>query len=124
MMTAFISDLHISEPRPEIGQHFIDFLGDQALKYNALYILGDLFEYWLGDDDTNPYLNKIRSALRKYTKTEIPTYFIHGNRDFLIGEKFSAETGIKILSDLPKIISQSQRWICPAQSISAHSRSA
>jgi UDP-2,3-diacylglucosamine hydrolase len=103
MITAFISDLHISEPRPEIGQLFIDFLGDQALKYNALYILGDLFEYWLGDDDTSPYLNKIRSALRKYTNTGIPTYFIHGNRDFLIGEKFANETGTKILSD-PTII--------------------
>ena len=103
MTTAFISDLHISEPHPEIGQQFVDFLASHALKYKTLYILGDLFEYWLGDDDTNPYLNKIRSALRKYTKTGIPTYFIHGNRDFLIGEKFSAETGIKILSD-PTII--------------------
>ena len=103
MTTAFISDLHISEPHPEIGQQFIDFLSHQALKYNALYILGDLFEYWLGDNDTNPYLNKIRNALEEYTKTGIPTYFIHGNRDFLIGERFSNETGIKILSD-PTVI--------------------
>jgi len=103
MTIAFISDLHISETQSEIGEQFIDFLANQAVNYKMLYILGDLFEYWLGDDDTNPYLYKIRSALRKYTKTGIPTYFIHGNRDFLIGEKFANETGIKILSD-PTII--------------------
>ncbi len=103
MTTAFISDLHISESHPEIGEQFVDFLTNRALKYKTLYILGDLFEYWLGDDDINPYLNKIRNALKDYTQSEIPTYFIHGNRDFLIGEKFSAETGIKILSD-PTII--------------------
>ena len=103
MTTAFISDLHISESHPEIGEQFVDFLANRALNYKMLYILGDLFEYWLGDDDINPYLNKIKKALRDYTRSEIPTYFIHGNRDFLIGERFSAETGIKILSD-PTII--------------------
>ena len=103
MTIAFISDLHISEAQSEIGEQFIDFLGHHALKYNALYILGDLFEYWLGDDDINPYLNNIKNALLNYTKTGIPIYFIHGNRDFLIGEKFANETGIKILSD-PTII--------------------
>ena len=103
MTIAFISDLHISEAQSEIGEQFIDFLGHHALKYNALYILGDLFEYWLGDDDINPYLNKIKKALKDYTQSGIPTYFIHGNRDFLIGKRFSAETGIKILSD-PTII--------------------
>ena len=103
MTIAFISDLHISEAQSEIGEQFIDFLGHHALKYNALYILGDLFEYWLGDDDINLYLYKIKKALKDYTQSGIPTYFIHGNRDFLIGKRFSAETGIKILSD-PTII--------------------
>ena len=103
MTTAFISDLHISQAQPEIGEQFIDFLGHNALKYNALYILGDLFEYWLGDDDINPHLNKIKKALKDYTQSGIPAYFIHGNRDFLIGKRFSTETGIKILSD-PTII--------------------
>ena len=103
MTITFISDLHISEAQSEIGEQFVDFLTNQASKYKALYILGDLFEYWLGDDDINPYLNKIKNALKDYTKTGIPTYFIHGNRDFLIGKRFSTETGIKILSD-PTII--------------------
>ena len=103
MTIAFISDLHISQAQSEIGEQFVDFLTNQASKYKALHILGDLFEYWLGDDDINPYLNKIKNALLNYTKTGIPIYFIHGNRDFLIGEKFANETGIKILSD-PTII--------------------
>jgi UDP-2,3-diacylglucosamine hydrolase len=103
MTIAFISDLHISEAQSEIGEQFVDFLANRASKYKALYILGDLFEYWLGDDDINPYLNNIKNALLNYTKTGIPIYFIHGNRDFLIGERFSNETGIKILPD-PTVI--------------------
>lgn len=103
MTTAFISDLHISESQPEIGEQFIDFLCNQALNYSALYILGDLFEYWLGDDDSNSYIVNIKVALNEYTSSGIPTYYMHGNRDFLIGERFSAETGIKIISD-PTII--------------------
>ena len=103
MTTAFISDLHISESQPEIGEQFIDFLGDQALNYSALHILGDLFEYWLGDDDSNLYITNIKVALNEYTSSGIPTYYMHGNRDFLIGERFSAETGIKIIPD-PTVI--------------------
>ena len=103
MTTSFISDLHISETQPEIGEQFINFLGNHASKYEALYILGDLFEYWLGDDDSNPYFIRIKTAIREYTETGIPTYFIHGNRDFLIGDKFSNETGVKLLAD-PTII--------------------
>ena len=73
MTIAFISDLHISEAQSEIGEQFVDFLTNQASKYKALYILGDLFEYWLGDDDINHYLNSIIIALLNYTKTGIPT---------------------------------------------------
>ena len=87
MTTTFISDLHISESQPEIGEQFIDFMNNQAQKIEALYILGDLFEYWIGDDEPNTYFNKIKSALKKYTHNGIPVYFIHGNRDFLIGKE-------------------------------------
>ena len=103
MTTAFISDLHISESQPEIGEQFINFLSHQALNYSALYILGDLFEYWLGDDDSNSYITNIKIALNEYTSSRIPTYYMHGNRDFLIGERFSAETGIRIIPD-PTVI--------------------
>ena len=103
MTTFFISDIHISEQYPEIGEQLIDFLENQAQQSDALYILGDLFEYWLGDDDTNPEYKKIQSALKLYTDKKTPTYFMHGNRDFLIGKTFANETGITILSD-PSII--------------------
>lgn len=103
MTILFVSDIHISEKNPEIGEQFIDFLEKQARQSEALYILGDLFDYWLGDDDPNPEYKKIKSALTQYTNKEIPTYFMHGNRDFLIGGSFANETGIKIISD-PSII--------------------
>ena len=103
MTITFISDLHISETQPEIANQFIDFLENQAQNSDALYILGDLFEYWIGDDDPNPYYEKIVSSLYDFTASGIPTYFIHGNRDFLIGEIFAKKTGVKILKD-PSII--------------------
>ena len=103
MTITFISDLHISETQPEIANQFIDFLENHAQDCDALYILGDLFEYWIGDDNPNPYYKNIILYLNKYTNNGTPTYFMHGNRDFLIGEKFSKDTGIEILQD-PSII--------------------
>jgi len=103
MTTFFISDIHISAEQPEICKQLIDFLENQAQESEALYILGDLFEYWLGDDDPNPEYKKIKLALRKFSNKNIPTYFLHGNRDFLIGELFAHETNITILPD-PSII--------------------
>ena len=103
MTITFISDLHISESQPEIAKQFISFLENSAKDTDALYILGDLFEYWIGDDDPNPYYKIIISALNNYTASGIPTYFMHGNRDFLIGDIFAKKTGIKILKD-PNII--------------------
>ena len=99
MMITFISDLHISESQPEIAGQFIDFLENSTKETDALYILGDLFEYWIGDDDPNPYYKPIISALNNYTASGVTTYFMHGNRDFLIGAIFAKKTGIKILKD-------------------------
>jgi UDP-2,3-diacylglucosamine hydrolase len=105
MRITFISDLHISESQPEITRQFIDFLEKSVKDTDALYILGDLFEYWIGDDNPNLFYNPIILALNNYTAggSGIPTYFIHGNRDFLIGDIFAKKTGIKILKD-PSII--------------------
>ena len=103
MTITFISDLHISESQPEIAKQFIEFLENSSKSTSALYILGDLFEYWIGDDDPNPYYARIVSSLYDYNASGIPTYFIHGNRDFLIGEIFAKKTGVKILKD-PSII--------------------
>jgi len=98
MTTLFISDLHLEADRPEIGEQFLAFL-DEAKDAKALYILGDLFEAWVGDDDPDEYYAMIRKSLRALVDGGVPVYFMHGNRDFMIGEKFAAETGVTILPD-------------------------
>jgi UDP-2,3-diacylglucosamine hydrolase len=99
LTTLFISDLHLEADRPAIGDQFLAFLEREALGADALYILGDLFEYWIGDDDPNPYYATVKQALRAITDRGVPVSFMHGNRDFLIGERFAAETGVRLLPD-------------------------
>jgi len=99
MTTLFISDLHLDADQPEIGHQFLAFLQADSRAADALYILGDLFEAWLGDDDPNPYYATMKKALRELVDAGVPTYFMHGNRDFLIGEKFAVDTGIVLLED-------------------------
>ena len=99
MTTLFISDLHLEAERPDIGEQFLEFLRTDASEAEALYILGDLFEAWVGDDDPNTHYFKIKRGLRKVTDSGIPVYFMHGNRDFMIGKGFANETGVKILPD-------------------------
>jgi UDP-2,3-diacylglucosamine hydrolase len=103
MTTLFISDLHLEFAQPEIGEQFLDFLSDEALEAEALYILGDLFDVWLGDDDPNPYYADMKSALRNLVDADIPVHVMHGNRDFMIGKEFAAETGVSLLRD-PEIV--------------------
>jgi UDP-2,3-diacylglucosamine hydrolase len=95
--TLFISDLHLTEARPEANERFIAFLEDQARRAEALYILGDFFEYWIGDDDLAEPFNAVIAALLR--NLSLPLYFMHGNRDFLIGERFCAATGATLLED-------------------------
>jgi UDP-2,3-diacylglucosamine hydrolase len=99
MTTLFISDLHLESERPDIGAQFLDFLDNEARSAEALYILGDLFETWVGDDDPDPHYAGIKTALRELTDAGVPVYFMHGNRDFLVGADFAAETGARILAD-------------------------
>ena len=99
MTTLFISDLHLEASRPEIGEQFLGFLAGEARDAEALYILGDLFEVWLGDDDPSPYYADMKLAIRELSDTGVPLYFMHGNRDFSIGKDFAAETGVEILDD-------------------------
>jgi len=99
MTTLFISDLHLEAGRPEIGEQFLDFLDDEAREAEALYILGDFFEYWIGDDDPDEYYAEIKRALRRLVDYGVQVYFMHGNRDFMIGDAFAAETGVTILTD-------------------------
>ena len=99
MATLFISDLHLEGARPEIGAQFLAFLEQEASRAEALYILGDLFEYWLGDDDPNSHYADMKSAIRSVSDSGVPVFFMHGNRDFLIGERFAAETNVRLLAD-------------------------
>lgn len=97
MRTLFIADLHLSEQEPAITAGFLRFLQREAYQADALYILGDFFEYWIGDDDPQPLHREIASALHALTNSGVPCYFIHGNRDFLIGKRFAQECGMTLL---------------------------
>ena len=99
MTTLFISDLHLEIDRPDIGGQFFAFLEDEAPGADALYILGDLFDAWVGDDDPNPHFGEVKAALRNLVDSGVPVYFMHGNRDFMIGDDFAKETGVTILPD-------------------------
>jgi UDP-2,3-diacylglucosamine hydrolase len=96
----FISDLHLTEERPAANEQFIDFLEGKARSADTLYILGDFFEYWIGDDDLDSPFNAVMAGmLRGLTQHGVPVYFMHGNRDFLLGERFCAATGAQLLPD-------------------------
>lgn len=99
MITYFISDLHLSDERPDITGLFEQFLQNEARKADALYILGDLFDAWIGDDDQTSFHRRVISAIARLTASGVPAYFIHGNRDFLIGERFARETGVILLPE-------------------------
>lgn len=99
MTTLFISDLHLDGTRPDISAQFLDFLEREARSAKALYILGDLFEAWIGDDDPDPDKRRVVAGLRAVTNAGVKSFLIHGNRDFLIGKRFCRETGIELLAD-------------------------
>jgi UDP-2,3-diacylglucosamine hydrolase len=95
----FISDLHLCASRPQINNAFLDFLKNTASKAMALYILGDLFEYWAGDDDVDAHHQAIITAFSTLADSGVKIYFMHGNRDFLIAEKFCKSAQITLLND-------------------------
>jgi UDP-2,3-diacylglucosamine hydrolase len=97
--TYFISDLHLSADREDINQCLFEFLLEQAPQADALYVLGDLFEVWIGDDDQNSFTLSIAKAFHELSLSGVPVYFIHGNRDFLIRERFAKQAGMKILPE-------------------------
>ncbi len=99
MQTLFIADLHLSANRPDITERFLQFMAEEASQADALYVLGDLFEMWIGDDDQSPFHQAVIQAFRRLTDSGVPCYFIHGNRDFLIQNRFAKETGITLLPE-------------------------
>lgn len=98
MSTLFISDIHLSTQNSATTASFMHFLRTRALSAQALYILGDLFEAWIGDDDHNQLHHKISVALQILSQRCIPCYFIHGNRDFLLGKRYARTCGMTLLS--------------------------
>ena len=100
MSTLLISDLHLTEERPAANERFIELLEDKARGAEALYILGDFFEYWIGDDDLDEPFNAVMAGLlRRLAADGVALYYMHGNRDFLVGERFCAATGAQLLPD-------------------------
>lgn len=99
MSTLFIADLHLCDEEPAITAGFIHFLTHQAVSADALYILGDLFESWIGDDDAGPLHLQIAAAIKTLVNTGVPCYFIHGNRDFLLGKRFASLSGMILLPE-------------------------
>ena len=103
MATLFISDLHIDAARPAINQQFLEFLRAEAKSAAALYILGDLFESWIGDDAPDAAQSAAIAGLRELTAGGVPCFVMHGNRDFLLSRQFCAASGAQLLPD-PLII--------------------
>lgn len=99
MATLFIADLHLQTEEPAITAGFLRFLQGEARSADALYILGDLFEAWIGDDDPNPLHREIAAAIKALVDSGVPCFFIHGNRDFLIGKRFARESGMTLLPE-------------------------
>jgi UDP-2,3-diacylglucosamine hydrolase len=95
----FVSDLHLDASLPAAVEQFLSFLRTDACQADGLYILGDLFEAWVGDDDPEPCRTRVCEALRAYTQTGRPAWVVRGNRDFLFGRGFEARTGCTLLPD-------------------------
>ncbi|UFH48378.1 UDP-2,3-diacylglucosamine diphosphatase [Pseudomonas sp. KNUC1026] len=102
-MILLVSDLHLQEERPDITRAFLDFLGGRARGAEALYILGDFFEVWIGDDATSPFQDSIAQALKALAEQGTRLYLMHGNRDFLIGQRFCRAAGCTLLAD-PSVV--------------------
>ncbi|MBU2705385.1 UDP-2,3-diacylglucosamine diphosphatase [Zooshikella marina] len=99
MSVLFISDLHLQAKRPDLTAALAQFLIEQAPQAESLYILGDLFDAWLGDDAMDDLQQTVASQIRQLINSGTAVYFMHGNRDFLIGEDFAAQTGVQLLKD-------------------------
>jgi UDP-2,3-diacylglucosamine hydrolase len=95
----FASDLHLDSSAPEAIEQFLRFVREQAAEAEALYLLGDVFESWVGDDESNRDKARVCSALKTLTSGGVPCFFLHGNRDFLLGREFCSRTGGTLLPD-------------------------
>ncbi len=99
MARLFVSDVHLDTQAPQATEQFLAFLRAQAARAQALYILGDLFEAWVGDDDRDPQKEQVTAALSGLRDAGVPCFVLHGNRDFLLGREFCARSGCILLDD-------------------------
>jgi UDP-2,3-diacylglucosamine hydrolase len=106
----FVSDLHLDASTPQANAAFLRFLGDDARSAQSLFVLGDLFETWIGDDDDDPARDAVCRALAALAKTGVDIAVLHGNRDFLYGVQFERRTGAKVLPD-PSVVTLCDRRI-------------
>ncbi|MBS7690152.1 UDP-2,3-diacylglucosamine diphosphatase [Pseudomonas lalucatii] len=102
-MILLISDLHLEEERPDISRAFLHFLQTRASQAEALYILGDFFEVWIGDDAISPFQRSVAQALRQLSDAGTRIFLMHGNRDFLLGRAFCREAGCTLLNDPSRV---------------------
>ena len=100
----FVSDVHLCDALPRTTRCFLNFLQDHALQAEQVFLLGDLFEYWAGDDDVSPYNQKIVDALHAVNEAGVKLFWIAGNRDFLVGEDFARQTGVQLLNDPSELV--------------------
>ena len=107
-----ISDLHLTPSMPLTAQRFFDFCEKEAPNVEAVFILGDLFEYWVGDDAavSSPFQQEVQRAITSLS-TKVKTYYLHGNRDFLIGNSFLKKTGLTLLADPSTVEIASEKWV-------------
>ncbi|WP_043447939.1 UDP-2,3-diacylglucosamine diphosphatase [Halotalea alkalilenta] len=103
MITLFIADLHLSPEHPELTQALFDYLDYRAAGAHALYILGDLFDYWIGDDAIGEFERSVADKLAEYAGKGTQLYLMHGNRDFLLGQDFATAAGAELIED-PSLI--------------------
>ncbi|HEV7715695.1 MAG TPA: UDP-2,3-diacylglucosamine diphosphatase, partial [Steroidobacteraceae bacterium] len=103
MSRLFVSDVHLDASAPQATEQFVSFLRNFAAKSEALYILGDLFEVWVGDDDPDAEKARVVTALHELTRSGVACFVIHGNRDFLLGRDFCDRSGVRLLQD-PAIV--------------------
>ena len=99
MSIFFISDLHLEQNKPHLTKAFENFINSKVNSRDELFILGDFFEQWVGDDNEDSFIKSIKNILKAKTARGLKIHFMHGNRDFLIGDKFCEEVGVKLLDD-------------------------
>jgi UDP-2,3-diacylglucosamine hydrolase len=109
----FISDLHLTPSMPRTAERFFEFLEKEARTHEALFILGDLFEFWVGDDAKarSPFHLEVAQKIKALKQQGTKVYFMHGNRDFLLGETYAQKADMEVLRDPQVVTIADQTWL-------------